>query len=181
MCYLRSCIYERSCEGLSYHRTGSNRKIRFPGNSLSMGDYASLLLCSPTRSYTICERFVGKVLKTNQHELSEVSPASALPSGQPLTSLNSEFSLGSKVGSLLDVMLILECYEKILKRLSWTTWLLRIHLPCVHRRPYPQSWLGSALGSGSTRKMRSWQSVEGFFWDTMRFEKWVGEVWSQLN
>lgn len=31
MCCLRSCICERSCEGLSYHRTDSNRKIAFLG------------------------------------------------------------------------------------------------------------------------------------------------------
>lgn len=140
MCCLRSCIYEPSCKRLLHHKMTS---VHFPGSSFNMGDYASLILCprrfpsfhAPTRSYTNCVQFVGKVLKTPQPDLFEVSPASVLLGGQPLTSLHSEFSLDSKVGSFFDAMLILELYEHFLKMLSKTSQLLRILLPHDYRRP----------------------------------------------
>lgn len=157
MCCLRSCIYAWSCEGLSYHRTGSNRKMAFLGipsawaimlrsSSPLPGFHLSLLPPEATQFVNILWEKCWKL--TNKSSLKCLQLLHSLR-GQPLTSLNSEFSLDSKVGSLLDVMLILECYEKFLKKLNWTTWLLRIHLPRAQRRPYTQSWLRSALGSCS--------------------------------
>lgn len=51
---------------------------------------------APIRSHTNCEHFLGKVLTTPQQERFEMSPVSALPRGQPLTSLRSEFSSSSE-------------------------------------------------------------------------------------